>query len=195
MHVLHHLGCVPMFHIRLATTADLPALRELIPLSVRALSPAHYSEVQIESAIRYVFGPDTQLLADGTYFIAEAEHALVGCGGWSRRRTLYGGDQMKAGEDPLLDPATEAARIRAFFVHPSWARRGVGSAILEACFGAAREAGFRHLELMATLPGVPLYRAFGFEVDEAVETVLPDGVAVPFVRMVRHSTALPGPPA
>jgi len=180
-----------MFHVRLATAADLPTLRELIPLSVRALSQAHYSQAQIESAIRYVFGPDTQLIADGTYFVVQAEHTIVGCGGWSRRRTLYGGDQMKSDEDPLLDPATEAARIRAFFVHPAWARRGVGSAILEACFTAAREAGFQRLELMATLPGVPLYRAFGFEAAESVESLLPDGVAVPFVRMVRPSTTLP----
>ena len=184
-----------MFHIRLATPADLPALRELIPLSVRALSQAHYSEAQIESAIRYVFGPDTQLISDGTYFVVQTENTVVGCGGWSRRRTLYGGDQMKASEDPLLDPTTEAARIRAFFVHPAWARRGIGSAILEACFSAAREAGFQRLELMATLPGVPLYRAFGFEIAEPVETPLPDGVAVPFIRMVRSSPTLPGPPA
>ena len=185
----------PLLHVRPATPADLSALRELIPLSVRALSQGYYSEAQIESAIRYVFGPDTQLIADGTYFVVQAEHTLVGCGGWSRRSTLYGGDQMKAGEDPLLDPATEAARIRAFFVHPAWARRGVGSALLEACFSAAREAGFRGLELMATLPGVPLYRAYGFEVAEAVETLLPDGVPVPFVRMVRPSIAPPGSPA
>ena len=180
-----------MIHIRLATPTDLPVLRDLIPLSVRALSQSYYSDAQIESAIRYVFGPDTQLIGDGTYFVAQAEDALVGCGGWSRRRTLYGGDQMKSGEDPLLDPATEAARIRAFFVHPGWARRGIGSAILEACFSAAGEAGFQRLELMATLPGVPLYRAYGFEEAEPVETLLPDGVLVPFVRMVRHSTVLP----
>lgn len=183
-----------MFHVRLASAADLPALRELIPLSVRALSRSEYSEAQVESALRYVFGPDTQLIADGTYFVAQAGDALVGCGGWSRRSTLYGGDQMKGSEDPVLDPATEAARIRAFFVHPGWARRGVGSAILEACFSAAREAGFRRLELMATLPGVPLYRAFGFEEAEPVESILPDGVAVPFVRMVRSSIDPPGTP-
>ena len=184
-----------MLDIRLATASDLPALRGLIPRSVRALSRTQYSEAQIESAIRFVFGPDTQLISDGTYFVAQAETALVGCGGWSRRRTLYGGDQMKAGEDPLLNPATEAARIRAFFVHPAWARRGIGSAILQACFSAALEAGFQRLELMATLPGVPLYRAFGFEEAEAVDTVLPDGVAVPFIRMVRPSIALPEAPA
>jgi GNAT superfamily N-acetyltransferase len=174
-----------MTTLRLATAEDLPALRALIPDSVRALSQGFYTPEQIESAIRYVFGPDTQLIADGTYFAAEAEGMIVGCGGWSRRRTLYGGDQMKDADDPLLDPATEAARIRAFFVHPQWARRGVGSAIMRACSDAAAQAGFQRLELMATLPGEPLYRAFGFEALERVETTLPDGVRVPFVRMDR----------
>lgn len=173
-----------MLHVRPATPTDEPALGVLIPLSVRALSRGEYSEAQIESALRHVFGVDTQLIADGTYFVAEEEGTLVGCGGWSRRRTLYGGDQMKQGEDPLLDPRTDAARIRAFYVHPGWARRGVGSALLEACFAAAREEGFRRLELRATLPGVPLYRALGFEVAERVEAVLPDGVTIPFVRML-----------
>ena len=101
------------------------------------------------------------------------------------RRTLYGGDQMKPEEDPLLDPATEAARIRAFFVHPDWARRGIASWIMAACAEAARAAGFQRLELMATLPGEPLYRTFGFAVTERVDTVLPDGINIPFVRMTR----------
>lgn len=171
--------------LRPATLNDLPALQALIPASVRALSQGYYTPEQIESAIRYVFGPDTQLIADGTYFAAEAEGTIVGCGGWSRRRTLYGGDQMKEAEDPLLDPATEAAKIRAFFVHPRWARRGIASMIMEACRAAAAEAGFTRLELMATLPGEPLYRAFGFEARERVETTLADGVRVPFVRMDR----------
>jgi GNAT superfamily N-acetyltransferase len=174
-----------MITLRLATPDDLPALQALIPASVRALSQGYYTPEQIESAIRHVFGPDTQLIADGTYFAAEAEGTIAGCGGWSRRRTLYGGDQMKDAEDPLLDPATEAARIRAFFVHPDWARRGIASAIMEACRAAAAAAGFQRLELMATLPGEPLYRAFGFQVLERVEATLPDGVRVPFVRMDR----------
>jgi GNAT superfamily N-acetyltransferase len=174
-----------MVTLRLATLDDLPALRALIPASVRALSQGFYTPQQVESAIRHVFGPDTQLIADGTYFAAEAEGTIVGCGGWSRRRTLYGGDQMKDAEDPLLDPAAEAARIRAFFVHPAWARRGVASAIMHACRDAAAQAGFQRLELMATLPGEPLYRAFGFEARERVESTLPDGVRVPFVRMER----------
>jgi GNAT superfamily N-acetyltransferase len=174
-----------MVTLRLATPDDLPALKALIPASVRALSRGFYTPEQIESAIRHVFGPDTQLIADGTYFAAEEDGTIVGCGGWSRRRTLYGGDQMKDADDPLLDPATEAARIRAFFVHPGWARRGVGSAIMNACRDAAARAGFQRLELMATLPGEPLYRAFGFAMRERVETTLPDGVNVPFVRMDR----------
>jgi GNAT superfamily N-acetyltransferase len=171
--------------VRVATADDLPAIRELIPLSVRGLSGGYYTPQQIESAIRYVFGPDTQLIADGTYLVAERGGELAGCGGWSRRRTLYGGDQAKEIEDPLLDPATEAARIRAFFVHPEHARRGVGSRIMDACVDAARAAGFRSLELASTLPGEPLYRAFGFEAVEQINSTLPDGVEVRFIRMAR----------
>lgn len=177
-----------MVTLRLATLDDLPALGALIPASVRGLSGAWYTPEQIESAIRHVFGADTQLIADGTYFVAEDGGTIAGCGGWSRRRTLYGGDQMKESADPLLDQARDAARIRAFFVHPAYARRGVGARILGACVDAAREAGFRSLELMATLPGVPLYERFGFEPAERVESTLPDGVTVAFVRMIRRST-------
>jgi GNAT superfamily N-acetyltransferase len=171
--------------VRVATDADLPALRELIPESVRVLSRGYYTPEQIESAIRHVFGVDTQLVADGTYFVAHDGDALAGCGGWSRRNTLFGGDQMKAGPDPLLDPAREPARIRAFFVGPAFARRGIGSAIMQACVDAARADGFRTLELAATLPGEPLYRAFGFEPLERLDTLLPDGVKIPFIRMGR----------
>ena len=174
-----------MVNIRLATLEDLPALRWLIPRSVRGLSRGHYTEHQIESAIQYVFGPDTQLIEDGTYFAAEAGDQLVGCGGWSARRTLFGGDQAKQGGDPRLDPRVDAARIRAFFVDPDWARRGIGARILQACVDAAERAGFTRLELMATLPGVPLYRQFGFEVAEPASTTLPDGVRIDFVRMTR----------
>ena len=172
-------------HVRVATEGDLPAIRALIPLSVRGLSGGYYTPEQVESAIRYVFGPDTQLIADGTYFVAERGGALAGCGGWSMRRTLYGGDQAKEVEDPRLDPDTEAARIRAFFVHPEHARRGIGSRIMDACVDAARAAGFRSLELASTLPGEPLYRAFGFEAVEQIHSTLPDGVRVRFIRMAR----------
>ncbi len=178
--------------VRPATADDLAALRELIPRSARALSAGYYSATEAESAIRFVFGVDTQLVADGTYLVAEIDGALAGCGGWSRRRTLYGGDQHKAATDPLLDPATDAARIRAFFVAPEFARRGVGGALMRACARAAEEAGFRQLELMATLPGVPLYAAFGFQALEEVREALPDGVPLDFVRMAR---ALPLTPS
>jgi GNAT superfamily N-acetyltransferase len=171
--------------VRLATEADLPALHRLIPRSVRGLSRAYYSDAQIEGAIRHVFGPDTQLIADGTYFVVTAGDEIVACGGWSRRRTLYGGDQMKGEADPLVDPASEPARIRAFFVDPDWSRRGIGSRLMDACVDAARAAGFRTLELAATLPGEPLYRTFGFRELERVEARLPDGNVLPIVRMAR----------
>lgn len=174
--------------VRAATGADVDALRALIPRSARALSAGYYTAAEAESAIRHVFGVDTQLVADGTYLVAELDGALAGCGGWSRRRTLYGGDQHKAAADPLLDPATDAARIRAFFVAPEFARRGVGAALMRACAAAAHAAGFRRLELMATLPGIPLYEAFGFRRLEEVRERMPDGVLVPFVRMARELT-------
>jgi GNAT superfamily N-acetyltransferase len=175
----------PELALRLATSADVPALERLIPSSVRGLSRGYYSDAQIEGAIRHVFGPDTQLIADGTYFVVTAGAEIVACGGWSRRRTLFGGDQMKGEADPLLDPARESARIRAFFVAPGWARRGIGSRLMEACMSAARAAGFRSLELAATLPGEPLYRGFGFEVQERTSTPLPGGDSLPIVRMTR----------
>ncbi len=170
---------------RLATIGDLPALVELIPASARALSRGFYTEAQTEAAIRFIFGPDTRLITDGTYFVVEGDGILAGCGGWSRRRTLYGGDQTKSGEEPLLDPKTEPAKIRSFFVHPDFARRGVGSAILDACLEAARAAGFQRVELASTLPGVPFYRALGFEEREPMDAPMPDGTALPIIRMER----------
>ncbi|MGE5413554.1 MAG: GNAT family N-acetyltransferase [Syntrophomonadaceae bacterium] len=175
-----------MVSIRLATPADVPALRELIPVSARALSRGFYTDEETESAIRHVFGPDSRLIADGTYFVAEEDGVLAGCGGWSRRRTLYGGDQTKSGDEPLLDPEKEPAKVRAFFVHPDFARRGVGSRILEACLSAARTAGFRRVELAATLPGVPFYAARGFVARERLEAPMPDGRGLPIVRMERE---------
>jgi GNAT superfamily N-acetyltransferase len=171
---------------RLATIGDLPALVELIPASARALSRGFYTDAQTEAAIRYIFGPDTRLIADGTYYVVEENGVLAGCGGWSRRRTLYGGDQTKSGEEPLLDPKTEPAKIRAFFVHPDFARRGVGSAIVDACLEAARAAGFRKVELASTLPGVPFYLALGFVECEPMEAPMPDGTALPIIRMERE---------
>ena len=136
--------------------------------------------------MRYVFGPDTQLIADQTYYVIEHNAAeLVAAGGWSRRKTLYGGDQMKAESDPLLDPETDAARVRAFFVHPDWSRRGLARQLYDRCAADASMAGFRRLELMATLPGEPLYRALGFVEVERIEDQLPDGQVIPVVRMMR----------
>ena len=171
--------------IRTATAGDQPALDALIPQSVRALSADCYDAAQIESAIRHAFGVDSQLIADGTFFVAEMEGVIVGCGGWSWRRKIYGGNQVAGELATPLDPAQDAARIRAFFVHPQWARRGIGSAILRACARAAGAAGFRRLELLGTLPGERLYRAFGFAVIAYEDCILPDGAVVRWVRMAR----------
>jgi GNAT superfamily N-acetyltransferase len=152
---------------------------------MRELGVGYYSALQIESTIRYVVGVDRQLIADGTYYVAEADGQIAGCGGWSWRKTLYGGDQAKpwAGNDHALDPATEPAKVRAFFVHPDWARRGIGRRLLATCELAARRAGFRRLELLATLSGEPLYAAAGYVAREGVELTLPDGVRLPLTRM------------
>jgi GNAT superfamily N-acetyltransferase len=175
-----------MHRLRLATSGDIPELGRLIEESVRGLSVGYYNGPQIESALRHVFGPDTQLIADQTYYVVEGQEGeLIAAGGWSRRRTLYGADHMKRGEDPLLDPATEPARIRAFFVHPAWARRGLGRRLYDCCAAEAALAGFQTLELMATLPGEPLYRALGFVPVERSEVALPGGEKLPVVRMTR----------
>ena len=173
------------FTLRRATLEDEVAMNDLIQDSARGLSPGYYSSVQIESAIKYVFGVDTALVRDGTYFCVEAGDVIVGCGGWSMRQTHYGGDHAKHDADDLIDPDTDPARIRAFFVHPDWARRGIGRMLLDACVAAAQEAGFTGLMLVSTLPGEPLYRAYGFEAIEEVVVPLPDGVLVPCVRMGR----------
>ncbi len=174
--------------IRKATIEDIPTLERLIPRSARELSAGYYTSEQIEAAIVHVFGVDSQLILDGTYFVAEMEGRIVGCGGWSKRRTLYGGDQMKSAIDPLLDARTEPARIRAFFIDPQWARRGIGSQIIKACEEAARDAGFSALDLVATLPGEPLYKAFGYEVIERFDLALPDDVMLPLARMRKPIT-------
>jgi GNAT superfamily N-acetyltransferase len=174
-----------MTSIRRALLTEVPQLNALIADSATELSRGYYTPIQIEALITHVFGVDTQLIVDGTYYVIEGDDRLAACGGWSGRRTLFGGDQAKGASDPLLDPATEAARIRAFFVHPTCARQGLGRALLLHCEAAARAAGFRRTELMATLPGVPLYRALGYDVLEPVVHGLPDGQRVDFVRMGR----------
>ena len=170
---------------RLATLPDVPAINALIARSARELSVGFYTAAQIEAAVAHVFGADTQLLADGTYYVIDSPDGLAAAGGWSARRTLFGGDQRKDAEDPRLDPAVDAARIRAFFVDPRWARRGLATALYDACAEAARAAGFRTLELMATAPGEPLYERLGFAVLERVELPLPPDVLLPLARMAR----------
>lgn len=172
-----------MPELRAARHTDIPALQALIALSGRALSVGFYTSEQAEAITQHVFGVDTQLIDDQTYFAIEHDDRIVACGGWSKRRTLFGGDQAKTGADPLLDPATEPARIRAFFVDPAMARRGLGRLLMETCIAASRQAGFRALELVATLPGEPLYVASGFAVLERFELDLPGNVRVPVSRM------------
>jgi GNAT superfamily N-acetyltransferase len=175
--------------IRLATPADIPALQSLIVASVRGLQTRDYTAVEIEGALATVFGVDTQLISDGTYFVAEIAGEptpiIVGCGGWSRRATLFGGDHWTGRADALLDPARDAAKIRAFFVRPDWARRGVGSAILSACEAAATAAGFTRFEMGATLTGVPLYAARGYKASERFNVPLQNGATLPIVRMIK----------
>jgi GNAT superfamily N-acetyltransferase len=179
-------------NVRVATMADVPALNALIVASVRQLSVGFYSPAQIDAALHAVFGVDTQLIADGTYYVIDGDDGPAAAGGWSGRGTLYGGDQAKGVADPRLDPATEPARIRAFFVHPAYARRGLARQLYGVCERAAVDAGFRRFELMATLPGEPLYRALGFTVVERATLPLA-GLEVPFARMMRPIPTAPGP--
>ena len=172
--------------IRLARLDDADTLRDLIARSARGLNLGDYTSAQVESILRSVYGVDTQLLHDGTYYAVEADGAIIGCGGWSKRKTLYGGDQHKtSADDNLLDPATDAARIRAFFVDPDHARQGVGGLLMTTCEDAARAAGFHRMELMATLTGEYLYTRFGFVPVETVDVPLPDGEIMRVRRMTK----------
>jgi GNAT superfamily N-acetyltransferase len=175
--------------LRQAVAADIPALRVLIDASVRGLQAADYTPTQIEGALQSVYGVDSQLIADGTYFVVEAEGAIVGCGGWSKRKTLFGGDRWSGREEALLSPQQDAAKIRAFFVHPRWVRRGIGSVILEACEKAAAAAGFTRFEMGATLTGVPLYSARGYVALENIEAPLANGESLMVVRMEKRIDA------
>jgi GNAT superfamily N-acetyltransferase len=168
--------------IRAAMPAEVPALEALIAASARGLGPPFYTAAQTEAAITHVFGVDSELVADGSYLVAERQGTLAGCGGWSRRSTLFGGDRYAGRESGLLNPAVDAARIRAFFVAPGFARQGVGDALLQACEYAARAAGFKRASLMATLPGEPFYAARGYNGGEPMTLDL-GGVPVRFVPM------------
>jgi GNAT superfamily N-acetyltransferase len=178
--------------VRKATVADVPRLGEVIEASVRGLQARDYTPAQIEGALESVYGVDTQLIADGTYFVAEVEEGskvgreIVACGGWSKRRTLFGGDQFAGREDSLLDPNSDAAKIRAFFVHPKWVRHGIASLILEACEKAAGEGGFTRLEMGATLSGVAFYRAKGYVEVEGEAVTLENGETLAIVKMAKQ---------
>lgn len=191
-----------MAHIRLATIEDVPALQALIQGSVGVLGAQYYTSKQIAGALLHIFGVDTQLILDQTYFVAEVEGDIAGSGGWSKRKTLFGGDQAKAERsgsaetasansalDGLLNPETDAARIRAFYVNPRWSRKGIGSLILKSCEDAAREAGFKRVELAATLPGEPFYLARGYEKHEELSIEIPNGQSLPTFRMTKTLVA------
>ena len=173
----------PAFTIRVARIDELQTLENLIPDSVRTLSQEFYSEAQIEGGIREIFGVDTQLIHDGTYYVVEVDGHIAACGGWSKRKTTYGADKMKQEEDNLLDPQKDPARVRAFFVHPDWARRGIGKGLLERCVKDAKTAGFTSAFLVATLPGEQLYKRYGFEVIRRYNHNLSSGLNFPIVDM------------
>lgn len=173
----------PSMAERLATPADLPALAAVMDASIRELQTPFLTPEQI-AASRTIMGLDAQLVDDGTYFVVEIEGAIAGCGGWSRRQTMYGGDHTPGRRATLLDPAVDAARIRAMYTHPRFARRGVGRRILHLCESAARAGGFRRVELVATLAGEPLYRACGYQMLERFSDDR-GGVPVPLVSMAK----------
>jgi GNAT superfamily N-acetyltransferase len=169
--------------IRLATLDDRQEISELIAESARQLSREQYNDAQIEAAIATVFGVDSDLIADGTYFVAESLGVMLGCGGWSRRKTLFGGDQFSARDAGYLDPQSEPAKIRAFFIHPAHARKGIARAILSRCETDAKVHGFRALELMATLPGIAFYQSCGFSQMGTYDLELTAGVKLELVPM------------
>ena len=177
------------FTLRPAGPADVPALRDLIARSARALSAGYYSNAQIEGALQGAFGVDTALIEDGTYFAVVTDgDEIVACGGWGRRRTLFGSSSRPERDESLLDPRTEAARIRAFFVDPAHARHGLGRMLLEHSESEARRAGFVTMELMATLPGIPFYERCGYVRGAALDYPVPGGAQLPMVAMRKRIT-------
>ena len=175
------------FVIRLATPADTAAISDVIAASARGLSVGYYEPIVVEAALRGAFGVDSQLVDDGTYFVATVDNAIVACGGWSKRRTLFGGDSFSVRDASQLDPATEAARIRAFFVLPSHARHGIGRAILQRCESEAASMGFSQFALMATLPGLKFYSTLGYVADEPLMYDLGHGCSIQFVPMHKRT--------
>ena len=173
---------------RVASPDDLSAIEALMEASIRAHFPAFYGRGRVDAAVRYIGKPDPMLVEDGTYYVAEDAQGLTACGGWSRRHRLYAGSGASDDDARLLDPATEPAPVRAMFVRGDMARRGLGTRILELCEEAARAEGFTRMALMATLPGVPLYRRYGFEPVEELDIRLEDGTLMEGVRMERPIT-------
>lgn len=171
------------YRLRKATLEDQPELKSLIARSARELSAGDYEPEQVEGALQGAFGVDTQLIHDGTYFVIEAGGQLAGCGGWSYRRTLFGSDNGKERDASELNPAVDAAKIRAFFIDPAHARKGLGSMLLDRCESAARERGFSHTEMMATLPGQRLYAARGYAPTGQARYEVAPGVHIEFVPM------------
>ncbi len=174
--------------LRKATLADVPVLTALIARSARGLSAGDYRPSQVEGALQGAFGVDSQLLGDQTFFVAEEDGNMLGCGGWSFRSTLFGGDARPGRDASKLDPQTQPAKIRAFFVEPSQARRGIGSLLLDRCEQEARAHGFSRVELMATLPGVKLYAARGYVGAEMVRYEVGLGEAIEFIPMCKQLT-------
>jgi GNAT superfamily N-acetyltransferase len=174
--------------LRKALPADIPTLAALIARSARGLSTEEYRSTQIEGALQGAFGVDSQLVRDETYFVAEADGSIVGCGGWSYRSTLFGGDARAGRDASPLDPSTQPAKIRAFFVEPSHARRGIGTLLLERCEQEARSRGFRHVELMATLPGAKLYSARGYVGAAIVHFAVGSAEHIEFIPMRKALT-------
>lgn len=178
------------FALRPARLEDVTELETLIAISARTLLAPWYSSAQIDAAVGSVFAVDTQLIEDETYFVAAQGPTIVGCGGWSRRKTLFGADRGHTSDaDSVLDPARDPARIRAFFVHPACARRGIAAALMRHCERAAADAGFKTMELVATLAGEPLYAAFGFAAIEHFEIPLSGSLTMPVVRMGKNIAA------
>jgi GNAT superfamily N-acetyltransferase len=169
---------------RVATLEDLPELRQLMEQSIRALVGAYLDEAHVEASFE-IMGVDTRLIEDGTYFVVEGDGRIIGCGGWSRRATLFGGDHSAGRDARLLDPASEPARVRAMYTHPDFARQGIGRLVLSLCEAAARAEGFGSLELVATVAGEPLYLACGFSVIERIDVPTSKGVTVPCARMTK----------
>ncbi len=169
---------------RIATLDDFDAMRDLMSMAIEQLQTEFLSPEQIEAS-KFVMGLDSLLVRDQTYFVIMAGEVMAGCGGWSRRKTLFGGDHTQGRDPDLLDPKIDAARVRAMYTHPDYTRRGIGTLILQLCEQAARKEGFKKVELAATMAGVPLYSHYGFlEIGRWMEKT-PSGVEVPLAKMVK----------